>query len=81
MKNTALKFINPILATLFLLTIIVAGLYKFGPAAWRGTETLAVMHQLSGILFFFVALIHIYLNWAWIKTNIFGIKKKKRANS
>jgi cytochrome b subunit of formate dehydrogenase len=77
MKNTALKFINPILATLFLLTILFVALYKFGPTAWRGSETLGGLHEFSGALFFFVALIHIYYNWSWIRVNILGKKGKR----
>lgn len=79
MKNSALKFINPILATLFLTTIVFVMLYKFGPAAWRGTEALGELHEFSGALFAFVALIHIYFNWGWIRINIFGIKAKHKA--
>jgi len=79
MKNTALKFINPILAVLFLAVIITVGLYKFGPSAIKGSETLAELHEFAGILFFCVALIHLYFNWAWIKLNILGIKKKKKS--
>ncbi|MDD4310740.1 MAG: hypothetical protein PHO32_10190 [Candidatus Cloacimonetes bacterium] len=78
MKNTALKFINPILAILVLLTFIFVVLYKFGPLAWRGSETLAQLHAFSGSIFFFVALIHLYYNWGWVKVNIFGKKGVKR---
>lgn len=74
MKNNALKFINPILALLFVLTIIFVVLYKFGPMAWRGSESLGELHEFCGALFFFVALIHIYFNWAWIRVNILGKK-------
>ncbi|MDY0152361.1 MAG: DUF4405 domain-containing protein [Candidatus Cloacimonas sp.] len=79
MKNSALKFINPILAALFVLTAIFVSLYKFGPTAWRGTETLGELHEFAGALFIFVALIHIYFNWGWIRLNIFGINAKHKA--
>jgi len=78
MKNNFLKFINPVLAILFVLTIIAVGLYKYGPAAIRGSEAIGELHEFAGILFFLVALLHIYFNWGWIKTNIFGIKKHKK---
>ncbi len=76
MKNTALKFINPVLALFFLLTMISMVLYKFGPSSWRGSETLGEVHEFAGIIFFIVALIHLYYNWSWVRTNILGKKAK-----
>lgn len=75
MKNNALKFINPILATLLLLALICISLYEIGPQGIRGTEVIKELHAACGILFFLVGLIHLYLNWAWVRINIFGIKK------
>lgn len=79
MKNTALKFINPILALFVLLTFISMVLYKFGPAAWRGSETLAQLHTFGGALFFFTACLHVFYNWSWIKANLLGKKGKHKA--
>ncbi len=79
MKNKALKFINPILALLLLLTFTFVALYKFGPLAWRGSESLGGLHEFSGAMFLFVALIHIYLNWSWIRSNILGKKPKHKS--
>jgi len=76
MKNNFLKFINPILALLFLLTMIAMALYRFGPESLQGSESMGQLHAWAGTLFFLVALLHIYFNWGWIKLNIFGIKKK-----
>ena len=78
MKNTALKFINPVLALLFTLTLLFVSLYKFGPSALRGSEAMGELHEFFGASFFFVALIHVYYNWGWIKFNIFGIKPKTK---
>ncbi|PKN72248.1 MAG: hypothetical protein CVU50_08160 [Candidatus Cloacimonetes bacterium HGW-Cloacimonetes-3] len=79
MKNTILKFINPILAIMFVLTFVFVALYKFGPLAWRGSESLGELHEFSGALFVFVALIHVYYNWSWIRLNIFGKKAKHKS--
>ncbi len=78
MKNNYLKFLNPILALLFILTLVAVGLYKFGPASLRGSEAMEEFHQFCGIIFFLVALLHVYFNWTWVKTNILGIKKHKK---
>jgi len=79
MKNTALKFINPILAIFVLSTFVSMLLYKFGPMAWRGSESLAQLHTFSGVLFFFTACLHVYYNWSWIKANFLGKKSKHKA--
>lgn len=77
MKNNALKFINPVLALLLLLTVIGVTIYKFGPENLRGSEAMAQLHSVCGILFFLTGLIHLYFNWTWVRSNIFGIKKHK----
>lgn len=79
MKNTALKFINSILALLLVLVVLFVTLYKFGPSAMRGSETLGELHEFAGALFVFVGLIHIYYNWAWIRMNILGKKAKHKS--
>ncbi|MDD2229961.1 MAG: hypothetical protein PHY48_11170 [Candidatus Cloacimonetes bacterium] len=79
MKNTALKFINPILAFLLLLTVTFVTLYKFGPAVIRYSESLGELHEFAGTLFVFVGLIHIYYNWSWVRTNILGKKGKHKS--
>lgn len=75
MKNRILKFINPVLFTLFALTLISMVLYKFGPASMRYGEGIGKLHEWSGMLFFFVGILHLFYNWSWVRPNIFGIKK------
>jgi uncharacterized membrane protein YhdT len=36
------------------------------------------LHTWFGTAFFLLGLLHIYLNWSWIKLNILKIKPKKR---
>lgn len=76
MKNSALKFINPILAILLLLALIFISLYAIGPQGLRGNEIIKEFHAGCGILIFLLGLIHLYLNWSWVRVNIFGIKKQ-----
>ena len=78
MKNTALKFINPILFILLLATFISMMLYKFGPESMRGSEDLGVIHTWAGTLFFIVGIIHLIYNWAWVRMNILGKRKKHK---
>lgn len=72
MKIKALKIVNSILALLFILIIISLVWLKTS-----GSETAAEMHETCGILFGVIALVHIYLNWAWIRINIFHLKARK----
>ncbi|HRY84368.1 MAG TPA: DUF4405 domain-containing protein [Candidatus Cloacimonadota bacterium] len=72
MKIKALKIVNPILALVFILIIVSLVWLKI-----NGSETAAEMHELCGQIFGILAIVHIYLNWAWIKLNIFKIKNKK----
>jgi tellurite resistance protein TehA-like permease len=78
MKNTALKFINPILFMLVLTTFIAMLLSKFGPESMRGSEDLSVIHTWAGTLFFIVGTIHLIYNWGWVRTNIIGKRKKHK---
>jgi len=78
MKNTALKFINPILFIWLLTTFISMMLYRFGPSAMRGSEDLGTIHTWAGTLFFCLGIIHLYYNWSWVRTNILGKRKKRK---
>lgn len=77
MKNKALKFINPILFILLLTVFVSMLLYKLGPDHLKYSESMSELHTFAGVLFFIVGIIHIYLNWSWIKSNLIGKSKKK----
>jgi hypothetical protein len=66
-KPKMLKFLNPIIFVLFLAQGITGFLMSFSTAAYE------VHSRLIWVLFFGI-IMHIYLNWAWIKTTFF--KKK-----
>lgn len=72
MKVKALKIVNPIMALLIIL--IIASLVMVNVF---DIEFAKEMHEICGALFVILALVHIYLNWAWIKTHIFKIKPHK----
>jgi len=73
-----LKILNPILALFFFVTIKTVLLYKFSPIeTLQGSEMLYKIHEIAGIIFFLLAILHLFLNWNWVKTQIFGIKPQK----
>lgn len=72
MKNTALKFLNPILFVLFIIVFVSMLLYRFG----GGSETMGNIHVFAGWLFFFVGFLHLIYNWGWVRANI--LKRRKR---
>jgi len=58
------------MAILFLIMITTLILMKLEKNVYE-------LHETCGIAFLILGLVHIYLNWNWIKANIFGIKKSK----
>jgi uncharacterized membrane protein YozB (DUF420 family) len=75
MNNKLLKIVNPIMAIAFLTNQIAMLLYKI-PGKLQYTEQMTSLHTWAGLVFLCLAICHIILNWRWIKTQIFGIKKK-----
>ena len=71
MNNKALKILNPLLFTAFLVVAVSMLIYKLGP----GDEIVGKVHEVSGIIFFLLAIAHIILNRTWIMSQIFGKKK------
>lgn len=63
-KNTILKIINPILGIL-LLNQILTGL--LGGKLPR--EAFEILHKKGAIVFACIVVLHLILNWNWIKAN------------
>lgn len=63
-RNTLLKLSNPILGVLAVNQIGTGLLADRMPP-----ETFQIMHQYGGLAFAAVALLHVILNWNWIKAN------------
>lgn len=70
MKMKLLKIVNPILALLILDQLVTVILLKFSYS-----EIVSEIHEWNGIALFAVISFHIFLNWAWIRSNIFSKKK------
>ncbi len=65
-KNNILKIINPIIALLLLCQV--------GTALFRGVlghEAFEEIHETGGILLALGVLLHLILNWKWVKANYF----------
>ena len=74
-KSGWLKFINILMFIAFLGASFGIIIYRWGPESMRGTETVYQIHSISGLAFLILAVVHIVLNWNWIRINILSRKK------
>jgi protein-S-isoprenylcysteine O-methyltransferase Ste14 len=70
-RHSALRILNPILA-LLLLNQIIVGLFHLS----LPHNAFEILHQGGGIILAAAALLHVILNWNWVKVN-FIIRNKK----
>lgn len=70
MNSKLLKIVNPLLGLAFLVVVTLLGFIKFG----KVTRDLVEAHELAGIIFLGLIIIHFFLNRKWVKTLF---KKKK----
>lgn len=68
-KQKLLKIVNPLLSVSFVIQVVSIVLYKFE------VDT-TMIHEVNGYVFIALVVCHIYLNWGWIKANIFKSLKK-----
>ena len=66
MRTSVLKIVNPILGVLLFNQVMTGLLHDMLPH-----EAYEVLHEGGGIVFAIVALLHVILNWNWIKANFF----------
>ena len=74
-KQLALRIVNGCLLLAFLCAVLGVLLYRWGPEALQGTETVYQIHTTSGLVFIALAIVHVILNFYWVVTTYF--KKKK----
>lgn len=70
-RRNLLKIVNILLAILILSQVTTALLNDLLPK-----DVFELLHEGGGVVLFITALIHIYLNWAWVKANLFPGRKK-----
>ena len=63
-RNLILKILNPILAILFLNQILTGIFHDAIPK-----EAYEFLHEGGGISFAVAAVLHVILNWNWVKAN------------
>jgi|WetSurMetagenome_2_1015567.scaffolds.fasta_scaffold678835_2 hypothetical protein len=69
-KKNLLKVVNVILCLLFINQALTGILYSFLP------KDLFEFLHMGGFLLILSAILHVYLNWAWVKANLLpGLKK------
>jgi hypothetical protein len=75
-KPSALKIVNPVLAAVAATQVVTAALFTFfsGSIPYGQVRTL---HLIIGYVLFGIIILHIYLNWTWIKSTFF--KKRSKA--
>ncbi len=65
-RNTLLKVLNPILG-LFFLNQILAGIFREA----LSRRAFEILHERGGIVLTILVIIHVTLNWNWVKANFF----------
>ena len=64
-RNSVLKILNPILALLFLNQILAGLFHQSLPR-----NVFEILHQGGGIILATATLLHVILNWNWVKANL-----------
>lgn len=65
-RNFILKILNPILAILFLNQFLTGLLHDAIPK-----KAYEVLHEGGGVAFACAILLHVLLNWNWVKANFY----------
>jgi len=65
-RNTILKMVNPILFILMANQMVTAIFHDALPH-----EVFEIMHQGGGLVFAVTAVLHLILNWNWVKATFF----------
>ena len=72
-KLQVLRIVNSFLFISFLLQVATS-LFIFFRIRTSFSRTIFEIHEYNGLTMITLALIHLYLNWGWIRTNI--LKKR-----
>jgi hypothetical protein len=75
-KASALKIINPILGTAAAVQLFTMVLFTFFEDSIP-IKQIRDIHVIGGYVLLGLVVIHLYLNWTWIKSNFF--KKRSKA--
>jgi hypothetical protein len=67
-KNTMLKTVNVLVAIAFAVLAVTSGISKIIPDL---SPVLFEIHEFTGYVFFLLIIMHVILNWSWVKANFF----------
>jgi len=71
-RNTAFKVLNPVIAILLMIQVF-SGLFSDS----LSHDAFEILHEANGITLAILIVLHIALNWNWVKANFF--KKAQKA--
>jgi hypothetical protein len=74
-KNSVLKIVNPLLAVIAATQLVTMVLFTFFEESIPFPQVHTI-HVWGGYFLFCIIVLHIFLNWPWIKTTYFKKKKK-----
>jgi hypothetical protein len=66
MKNQILKILNPAIGVLFINQVLMGLMSDILPR-----KVFEVMHGGGGMVFAVLVLLHLMMNWGWVKANFF----------
>lgn len=66
-RAAALKVLNPLIAVLALSQVLTGVLHDFIPK-----DAFEAVHKAGGLSFAAAALLHVILNWSWVRANYFA---------
>ncbi len=76
-KQKFLKIVNLGLIIAFIGVAGSIAIYKFFPGTLRYNETVGEIHEIFGMAFNFLAILHLFLNWQWIRSTFFKSGKRR----
>jgi hypothetical protein len=75
LKQKILRILNILLFLDFLVVLIAQLIYQFHPEL-NGEESVLEFHATGGYIFAILVVIHLILNFSWVKTAYFKKRKK-----
>ncbi len=68
-----LRKLNPLLVVLSLVQAATGGIFLFAPFDFDDPSAgpLYYVHRINGALLVVMIVVHVVLNWGWIKANVF----------
>ena len=72
-KSALLKIVNPLLILLFITQALSGILHDYLMEV--SYETFEIIHGIGGYVFVFLVVVHVTLNWNWVKSTFFKHNK------